>query len=295
MSVLTSQNAYQVHQQVPRWKESPELRILSWNIYMLPYLSLFNDNDQRSKAIAERLNGSDYHIIVFQEAFSSKCRNIMSRILLASFPFQYGPANGSKFSLRTNSGLWIVSKFPLTQLDQLQFSVSKGFDIVARKGAVLFEGRFKGSKFQLLATHLQSDGSHELRRKQCSEIRECLLNVHHQKDTPQFLCGDFNIDMFDSAQYMEMLRILDASNGQVNGEMMVTYDEINNNLAFRPNGKRRIIDYALVRNASIIERVERKVETFLSGIGEGETNLSDHYAMEFNVNFFEINELSIFP
>jgi len=77
--------------------------------------------------------------------------------------------------------------------------------------------------------------------------------------------------------------------------MMVTYDEINNNLAFRPNGKRRIIDYALVRNASIIERVERKVETFLSGIGEGETNLSDHYAMEFNVNFFEINELSIFP
>jgi len=295
MSVLTSQNANQVHQQVPRWKESPELRILSWNIYMLPYLSLFNDNDQRSKAIAERLNGSDYHIIVFQEAFSSKCRNIMSRILLASFPFQYGPANGSKFSLRTNSGLWIVSKFPLAQLDQLQFSVSKGFDIVARKGAVLFEGRFKGSKFQLLATHLQSEDSHELRRKQCSEIREHLLNPHHQKDIPQFLCGDFNIDMFESAKYMEMLRILDASNGQVNGEMMVTYDEINNNLAYRPNGKRQILDYALIRNAGIIDKVERKVQTFLTGIGEGETYLSDHYAMEFNVNFSEINELSIFP
>jgi endonuclease/exonuclease/phosphatase family metal-dependent hydrolase len=292
MSVLTSQNANQVHQPVPRWKESPELRILSWNIYMLPYLSLFNDNDQRSKAIAERLNGSDYHIIVFQEAFSSKCRNIMSRILLGSFPFQYGPANDVKFSLRTNSGLWIVSKFPLTQLDQLKFSVSRGFDVVARKGAVLFEGCFKGSKFQLLATHLQSDDSPELRTKQCSEIREHLLNPHYQKDTPQFLCGDFNIDMFDSAQYIEMLRILDASNGQVNGEMMVTYDEINNNLAYRPNGKRRIIDYALVRNASIIERVERKVHTFLSGIGEGETNLSDHYAMEFSVNFLETRELS---
>ena len=292
MSVLSSQNANQVHQQAPRWKESPELRILSWNIYMLPYLSLFNDNDQRSKAIAERLNGSDYHIIVFQEAFSRKCRNIMSRILMASFPFQYGPANDVTFSLRTNSGLWIVSKFPLTQLDQLKFSVSKGFDVVARKGAVLFEGHFKGSKFQLLATHLQSEDSPDLRRKQCSEIREHLLNPHHQNDTPQFLCGDFNIDMFDSAQYFEMLRILDASNGQVNGEMMVTYDEINNNLAYRPNGKRRIIDYALVRNASIIERVERKVQTFLSGIGEGETNLSDHYAMEFSVNFLETRELS---
>jgi len=39
----SSQNANQVHQQVPRWKESSELRILSWNIYMLPYISLFNN------------------------------------------------------------------------------------------------------------------------------------------------------------------------------------------------------------------------------------------------------------
>ena len=58
----SSQNANQVHQQVPRWKESSELRILSWNIFMLPYISLFNNNDQRAKALSEQLNGSDYHI-----------------------------------------------------------------------------------------------------------------------------------------------------------------------------------------------------------------------------------------
>jgi len=280
-------NANQTIHPVPRWKESSELRILSWNIYLLPYISLFNNNDQRAKAIAEQLNGSDYHIIVFQEAFSSKCRNIMSRILLASFPFQYGPANDSRFSLRTNSGLWIVSKIPLTQLDQLQFSVSKGFDVVARKGAVLLEGSFKGSKFQLLATHLQAKDSQTLREKQCAEIKEHLLNPFFRKDTPQFLCGDFNIDMQDTTDYHQMLQILDATNGQISGNMLVTYDEVNNNLAYKPNGKRRILDYALVRNEGLVEKMERRVQTFLSGIGEGESHLSDHYAMDLSINFPE--------
>jgi hypothetical protein len=62
------------------FKDAGALKILSWNIYMLPYLSLFNDNAKRAKAIAERLNGSDAHILVFQEAFSSKCRNIDRKV-----------------------------------------------------------------------------------------------------------------------------------------------------------------------------------------------------------------------
>lgn len=292
MVILSSlQNANQVPHPVPRWSSTSELKILSWNIYMLPYISLFNDNDKRAKAIAERLNGSDYHIIVFQEAFSSKCRNILSRVLLASFPYQYGPVNDARFSLRTNSGLWIVSKFPLTKLDQLEFSRSKGYDAVARKGAVLFEGAFKGSRFQLLATHLQAMDSQELREMQCSEIREHLLNPYFHKNTPQFLCGDFNIDMHDTADYHRMLHILDATNGNLSGNLKVTYDEVDNNLAYKVNGKRKILDYALVRNEALVDRIERKVQTFFSNIGKVESHLSDHYAMEISVNFNNVKTI----
>ena len=53
------------------------LKILSWNIYMLPYISLFNHNADRAKVIADKPEYSDYQIIIFQEAFSNKCRNIM--------------------------------------------------------------------------------------------------------------------------------------------------------------------------------------------------------------------------
>ena len=149
--------------------------MLSWNIYMLPFLSLFNNNGNRARNIADRLVDSDYNIIVFQEAFSSKCRNILAQRLKKNYPFQYGPANKCHLPFRTNSGLWVVSKIPLTKIDEIKFSISKGFDMVARKGAVLFKGEFEGAKFQLLTTHLQADGDHKIREKQCKEINEHLL------------------------------------------------------------------------------------------------------------------------
>jgi len=262
-----------------------ELKILSWNIFMLPYISLFNKNGERAKVMASTLQSSDYQVIVFQEAFSYKCRTILAKSLAKEYPYQYGPANKNNLPFRTNSGLWVVSKIPLKELGQIQFSLSKGFDMVARKGAVIFQGNFEGTNFQLITTHLQADHSSELRAKQCNEIRDHLLNKYYNPQIPQFICGDFNIDMDDRPNYQQMLQTLDAQNGELSGTVKVTYDELNNNLAKTPNGKKRVIDYVLVRNGNLIHNVERKVQTFFSRIGGRTSNLSDHYAMEFNVNF----------
>lgn len=265
--------------------EVKDLKILSWNIYMLPYISLFNNNGERAKVIVSKLQNSDCEIIVFQEAFSSKCRNILSKGLLKNYPYQYGPANKNSLPFRTNSGIWIVSKIPLTELGEIQFSICKGFDAVARKGAVLFEGCFNGSCFQLLGTHLQADQLDKVRNQQCAEIREHLLNPNFRQDTPQLICGDFNIDRNDTINYRQMLKTLDAQNGKISGPIDVTYDEVNNNLAKIMNGKRRVIDYVLVRNGQLIRKIERKVQTFLAKINGSESHLSDHYGMELNVSF----------
>ncbi|MEI8087700.1 MAG: endonuclease/exonuclease/phosphatase family protein, partial [Paludibacter sp.] len=222
--------------------DNNQLKVLSWNIYMLPYISLFNHNGDRAKAIVAKLHDSDYQIIVFQEAFSSKCRNILANGLIKEFPYQYGPINNNNTPFRTNSGLWIVSKIPLSELASIQFSRSEGYDAVARKGAVLFQGNFQGAPFQLLTTHLQADNSSAVRGKQCAEIKEHLLNPFYRKDTPQLICGDFNIDMDDTPNYQQMLQTLDAQNGELSGTVKVTYDEVNNNLAHIANGKRRVID-----------------------------------------------------
>ncbi len=142
MSIISLQGFAQ--QPIHALTENNKMKVLSWNIYMLPYISLFNDNYDRANAIADELDNSEYHILVFQEAFSSKCRNLLAKRLRSSYPFQYGPANRNITPLKTSSGLWVVSKIPLENLDEIQFSGAKGFDAIARKGAVLFQGDFQG-------------------------------------------------------------------------------------------------------------------------------------------------------
>jgi endonuclease/exonuclease/phosphatase family metal-dependent hydrolase len=264
---------------------SKSLKILSWNIYMLPYISLFNHNADRAKVIADKLQYSDYQIIVFQEAFSSKCRNILAKRLAKEYPYQYGPANKTHLPFITSSGLWVVSKIPLKQLDKIKFSISRGYDIIARKGAVLFQGNFQGVPFQLLATHLQADNSEAVRAKQCREIKDHLLNQYFNPNIPQLICGDFNIEMDDHVNYQQMLNTLEANNGDISGDMKFTYDEIDNTLARTAFGKKKVIDYILVRNEQLINHIERKVQTFYARIGRKSSNLSDHYAMEAKVNF----------
>lgn len=268
-------------------KENLTLKILSWNIYMLPYLSMLNNNENRAKAIAEKLNETDYQIIVFQEAFTSKSRRLLSKKLMKSYPFQYGPANKLRLpSLFTNSGLWVVSKIPLTELGQIRFSVSYGFDMIARKGAVLFGGEHRGKKFQILTTHLQADGSDMLREMQCNEIKEKLLNRYYKDSVPQLICGDFNIDMhYDHDNYNLMLNTLGAKNGEISGDIKYTYDEKDNTLVKKALGKQKVIDYILIRNDQLIDRIDRKVHTFYEKLGHDYAHLSDHYAMEATISF----------
>ena len=57
------------------------LKILSWNIGMLPVVDLFKEKDNRPQAIAKALRDKDYDIIVFQEAFTVYARDIIGRSL----------------------------------------------------------------------------------------------------------------------------------------------------------------------------------------------------------------------
>ena len=87
------------------------LKILSWNIYMLPYLSLFNGNGRRAEAIGKQLMDSDYQIVVFQEAFSSKCRHILQKKLAQKYPYQYGPVNRPFYRSKPVAGCGFGAKY----------------------------------------------------------------------------------------------------------------------------------------------------------------------------------------
>ncbi len=51
-----------------------KIKILTWNIYMLPFCSEIHRNRLRSKAIAEEIPTYNYDIVVFEEAFDHQAR-----------------------------------------------------------------------------------------------------------------------------------------------------------------------------------------------------------------------------
>jgi endonuclease/exonuclease/phosphatase family metal-dependent hydrolase len=271
--------------QVRAYREiKPGLKILTWNIYMLPHCSWFHDNCRRARFIAGKLKSSEYDIVLFEEAFDRRPRNILKEQLKSSFPYMYGPANFSFFSVRANSGLWILSKIPLTWLEEIEFESRYGIDAMSRKGAVLFQGSWNGQEFQLACTHLQADSPDLVRQKQCEEVA-VLLKKYSIEFIPQITCGDFNIEFDDHENYKLMLSSLDSENGSLSGELQSSYDEIDNELARRINGKSRLIDYILVRNANLFKSITRKVRVF-NGIQNNKTfSLSDHYGIEAIIDF----------
>lgn len=284
MTILSRLSAQQHSLQTPDVQTTGELKILSWNIYMLPYLSRFNGNGKRAELIGQQLKDSDYQIIVFQEAFSSKCRGILRKYLSAKYPYHYGPVNKPTLSLYTSSGLWIWSKLPLTLLKTIRFRHAEGFDMIARKGAALFEGEYHGARFQLLATHLQSENPDRIAASQCAEISQ-MLKEFYTPDVPQLLCGDFNTEMSDKKNYSRMLQTLDADNGELAGALRSTYDEKNNTLIRKPHGKSEVIDYILTRNTHLIDKIRRSVVEFCHHDCGKSSHLSDHYAMEAILEF----------
>lgn len=66
---------------------SSEMKVLTWNIYMLPHFNWINANHRRARGLAQELCQSDYTIIVFQEAFDNGARKIIREVLKKNFPF----------------------------------------------------------------------------------------------------------------------------------------------------------------------------------------------------------------
>ena len=269
------------------------LTILSWNIGMLPVLDIIKESDERIQAIATVLRDKEYDIIVFQEAFTLSARKVISQSLHDQYPFAYGPVNKSFFSLRVNSGIWILSKIPLKIRKEIEFTVSAGFDGLARKGAVLLDGLFYGTTFQLIATHLQDDTYPQLiREQQLTEIYEKLVEPFSQADVPQIICGDFNIDDKVVANYKGMLSLLDAEDGEITGTSKITFDDVFNDVFKSPHPDPRKIDYVLTRNAHLIQRINEKVEILKSKWGEKWEYLSDHNGLEAVIEFRSENYLT---
>jgi len=190
-------------------ESNKSLKVLSWNIHMLPsFIYSKTKKIKRADEIITALETSAYNIILFQEAFNSKVRNKIRKKLQKKYRYAYGPVNKKIVSLRTNSGLWILSDRPLIVQKALAFDECFGQSCLARKGAMLVQGDHYGHLFQLINSHTSGG---PVNNYQLHLIREKLLDPFSKDKIPQIICGDFNTRTVSvDDRYNAMLRIFDV-------------------------------------------------------------------------------------
>ena len=198
-----------------------DLTILSWNIKMFsaPYGWLHNRIERAENIIQSLKNSTNYDVILFQEAFSSKIRKQIYRGLKLLYPYQIEPEDHFNF-FKTNSGLWAISKMPIELIDQISFSKLKEWDWMSSKGAKLYSVIKNDKEILLINTHLQSDyktNYSSIRRSQYDEINLGLILPYVKINKPLILCGDLNISNVVSLD--KMLKHLNLKNGPLSGKL----------------------------------------------------------------------------
>lgn len=308
--------------------EKVDLKILSWNIYMLEERFLiFTGQRQRAALIAALLAKEDYDVIVFEEAFNDKAREIIADGLAEKYPYQIGPLNNKKGLFKTSSGVWILSSVELKTLKEIEYSDCAGFDCNAHKGAVMLEGIKDGHAFQIVGTHLQAfDGEkrENIRVKQYQQMRDELLVPFERDDVPQFVCGDFNT-IKKSKRYVPMLELLNADDGDLNTSLTYAERNTDKNKKKLPNEEcvatanepctyatndyrvdtsnveyNATLDYILCRQKLVKNKqkpqITRRTKAFRTPWffkGKHRKDLSDHYAVEADVNWNNPNPTEI--
>lgn len=264
----------------------PELRVLSYNIQMLPrwIAHLGHRPLLRARLIPEKLIADSIDVIVFQEAFDKKCMRIIRSLLIGKYPYVAGPANDRKAGMKLNSGVMMFSRIPLKFVDQIDFRECEKEDCFARKGALLAEAEWQGKSIQIMGTHMEAGGTPELKTSQFMEINE-MIRRHAREGVPQLLCGDFNIRK-GSELYQTMLQTIGMEDGPLSGELQYTADhKLNDMCSYNPED-RKVIDFIFYRaNGAPALFTDREVKRYRQRWNKKREDLSDHMALLMRLRF----------
>lgn len=263
------------------------LNILTWNLYMRPRIGFRDGQVKRAPEIVKQLIDKDYDIIVFQEAFDNKARKRLWKGLKEKYPYQSG-APKHKYFYKVSTGIFIVSKLPLTVVDHIYFSECGGSDCFAVKGAVLVSCIKNNHKVQVIGTHLQAANGkkktgREIRESQYLEIKQKLLLPYSEHGVPQFFVGDLNTKKDNKEAYEHLLKTMEMEDGEITGENQ--YSSGGNINDFKDaDAKPHLIDYVLCkRNGAKVSVVQRTVKIFKSDWSVKHKDLSDHFAVLANI------------
>jgi len=133
-------------------------------------------------------------------SFPSFPENIAERFVKGAYNLVDGLfQNDTGAKALTDSGLVLLSRYPIVRIDRTGYHARAGYDAWARKGALhamiqLSDRRLSPSTIDVFVTHLQAGHYPATRISQVDELARFIRQTHtYSPETPVLLMGDFNI------------------------------------------------------------------------------------------------------
>lgn len=271
---------------LPMMSFAEEVKLLTWNVYMLPKPINFTRQKERTALIGKALLATDYDIILLQEAFIGRFRKDVYKIIKDKYPYQDHLAKSRRLLHFLNSGLYIASKYPFEVLGWHYFNECTHSDCLSSKGVLLVEVTTpSGKKVQIAMSHMQAwddKKALEARKNQIEEIKT-LLDTYSRPGVPQILAGDLNIDGRNGLEYPAALATLQMTSSNLEGPLVAT-NGFKVDCYKTPGGPSdgQWLDHFWLRaQGTESEIFNKKVRPFTAMMkGDKECSLSDHYGVE---------------
>lgn len=262
-----------------------ELHVLTYNVKFLPAILVSQHHHpiKRAKYIPQALIADTVDVIVFEEAFDATARRRLIRGLKKGFPYITGPAN-KKASFKCCSGVFMASRYPMRELDEVQYKECISYDCMARKGGLISEVTLPGGRqIQIIGTHIQAPGEDSIKIHQLYQLRR-MMDKYKRANVPQLACGDFNACRADKPLYDTLIHILGGLDGPICGDQQCSSDHQHNDMEhYGPD--QNLVDYLLYCYAQPPLFTERRIIRYQYQWSKKHKDLSDHYGVRLKLIF----------
>jgi endonuclease/exonuclease/phosphatase family metal-dependent hydrolase len=198
--------------QTPHQTSAAQLKIVSFNIWDLPYWFVKN-RQQRIRQIADYLQRLDAEIVCLQESFDVQHRRLLYERLGVERYYASGGFEETRkvpFSVfDTTGGLVIFSKFPIIQYEFIPFNhfTPSLVEHIGRKGVLEAIIETPYGIMQVFNIHLHVGRhffAHNIRVKQLKSVLERMKMRPHLSS---ILAGDFNENaLMEQKKFVTMLQ-----------------------------------------------------------------------------------------
>jgi sphingomyelin phosphodiesterase len=197
------------------------LTLLQMNVFWRPtLLHMFKDEYVRERAALLSGRLLEFDIVCLNEAFhfgSSVVRDFTALIKQYDFHYVVSSRPVPLLSKQViDSGLLIISKYPIIATDSVRYSDGTSYDAFCAKGCLYAKVQVDRNSFvHVFATHLQASyggvtaRDFEVRVNQSKTLRNFIVKMTSADDSPIFLLGDMNIDSIgEQDEYQTLIKTL---------------------------------------------------------------------------------------